>query len=125
MVDPLAEQAEASVHNLFSPDVLLPAQFYGDRTTTQLSGERALQWAVFADGIESYRRLARGRSRAAKRELARLRVWVMRSDWNWLYSFVNLCTTFGFDPNAVRQALTRIEQDREQPLRRRRFRHAA
>jgi hypothetical protein len=125
MLDPLAERAEATVSSLFSPDVLLPAQFYGDTTTTRLSGERALQWAVFADGIDSYRRLAGGRSRAAKRELARLRVWVMRSDWDWLYSFVNLCGTFGFDPNAVRQALARLEEDAEQPGRRRRFRHAA
>jgi hypothetical protein len=125
MVDPLAEQAEASVSNLFSPDVLLPAQFYRDSTTTQLSGERALQWAVFADGIDSYRRLARGKSRSAKRELARLRVWAMRSDWDWLYSFVNLCTAFGFDPNAVRRALARMEEEAGQPLRRRRFRHAA
>jgi hypothetical protein len=125
MADLLAEQAEASVSSLFSPDVLLPEQFYGGTTTTRLSGERALQWAVFADGIDNYRRLTRGRSRATKRELARLRVWVMRSDWDWLYSFVNLCTAFGFDPNAVREALARIEEEVDQPLRRRRFRHAA
>ena len=125
MGDPLAERAEAAVSNLFSPEMVLPEEFYGGGTTTRLSGERALQWAVFADGVDSYRRLARGRSRAAKRELARLRVWVMRSDWDWLYSFVNLCGAFGFDPNAVRQALFRLEEEADQPLRRRRYRHAA
>jgi len=124
-MDSLADKTEAAVSNLLSPDVLLPSQFYGEPTTTRLTGERALQWAVFADGIDSYRRLSRGRSRAAQRELARLKVWVMRSDWNWLYSFVNLCAAFGFDPNAVRQALARFEEEQEQPQRRRRYRHAA
>jgi len=125
MPDLFTEKADAAASSLFSPDTILPDQFYSKSTTIRLSGERALQWAVFADGIENYRRLARGRSRAAKRELARLKVWVMRSDWDWLYSFVNLCGAFGFDPNAVRQALDRYEQEAEPPMRRRRFRHAA
>jgi len=125
MTETIAERAESAVSSLFSPDVLLPEQFYGQTNGAGMTGERALQWAVFADGIDSYRRLSQTRSRAAQRELARLKVWLMRSDWDWLYSFVNLCNAFGFDPNAVRKALERFEEEVEQPTRRRRFRHAA
>jgi hypothetical protein len=125
MMETIAERAEAAVTDLFSPDVVLPEQFYGLTKGSGMSGERALQWAVFADGIDSYRRLAQTRTRAGRRELAKLKVWVARSDWDWMYSFVNLCSTFGFDPSAVRQALARFDEAAEQPARRRRFRHAA
>ena len=125
MTEIVAERAESAASELFSPDVLLPEQFYELNKGSEMSGERALQWAVFADGIDSYRRLAQTHSRAGRRELAKLKVWITRSDWDWLYSFVNLCSTFGFDPNAVRQALARFDEATEQPTRRRRFRHAA
>ena len=125
MTETIAERAESAVSGLFSPDVLLPEQFYGHMNRAGRSGERALQWAVFADGIDSYRRLSQMRSRAAQREFARLKIWITRSDWDWLYSFVNLCNVFGFDPNAVRSALERFDEEAEQPIRRRRFRHAA
>ena len=53
------EEAEVVLENLLGVDTLLPEQFWGVHDdTTNLSGERALMWAVFADGIDTYRRSA-------------------------------------------------------------------
>lgn len=116
--------SEKAITNLLCPDLILPEQFYAAQSTAGETGERALQWAVLADGIESYLRLAHLPSKQARRELAQLKCWVARNDWEFLYSFVNLCAAFGFDPRAVREALARHERKQE-PVRRRRFRHAA
>lgn len=125
MAKTAAEITEKTLNDLFSPDLILPEQFYRPATVAGQCGERALQWAVLADGIDCYRRLAHSRSRAAQREFAQVKCWVMRNDWSFLYSFVNLCSTFGFEPSAVRLALARYERLEEPASRRRRFRHAA
>jgi len=123
-------QPEAILHDLFGPEFVLPEEFYGSEDPSRLSGERALMWAVFADGVETYRRNAvqsTSRKREAFREVER---WVLADDWEWACSFVNLCEMFGFDPRAVREAL-RCWKVRRGPMdfRRQRFRpvtlHAA
>ncbi|MBI1816241.1 MAG: hypothetical protein HYR72_14785 [Deltaproteobacteria bacterium] len=124
-------QPETLLHELFGPDHVLPEQFYGSNdNATRLSGERALMWAVFADGIDCYRRNV---GQATRRELADFREaerWIRANDWEWAFSFVNLCEVFGFQPAAVRRALSdwRIQRSRA-PFRRQRFRpvtlHAA
>ena len=117
---------EWTAENLIGPELVLPEQFFDPpMAVSRLSGERALQWAVLADGIDTYRRLAHTRSRAGQREFWKVKAWVMQSDYKWLYSFVNLCNTFNFEPAAVRQALLKFEREVEPNQRRRRFRHAA
>jgi hypothetical protein len=118
--------SESLIEGLFGPELVLPEQFFErPRASFRHSGERALQWAVLADAVENYRRLVHARSRAGQREFWKVKAWVMQTDWQWPYSFVNLCTTFGFEPAAVRQALRRWEEHAIPDTPRRRFRHAA
>ncbi len=123
-------QPESLIHEIFGPDFVLPEQFYGSNdNATRFSGERALMWAVFADGVESYRRNAAQVTREERIEFRDADRWLRANNWEWAFSFVNLCETFGFDPAAVRRALRRSLQPNAAPIRRRRFRpitlHAA
>ena len=122
-------QPESLLHELFGPDFVLPEQFYAcDDNATRLSGERALMWAVFADGIECYRRSMRQATRRERFDFREAERWIMKNEWGWAFSFVNLCEMFGFNPAAVRAAL-RKRPDDAMDSRRQRFRpitlHAA
>jgi hypothetical protein len=124
------EGSEGVLQELLSADSVLPEQFWTfGEVTTHLSGERALMWAVFADGIEAYRRNAHGTSLRQRTEFKEAEGWVFSTDWDWPFSFVNLCETFGFSPGGVRQALENWKSQRSQRFRRQRFRavtlHAA
>ncbi len=125
------EEAEVVLENLLGVDTLLPEQFWGGHDdTTNLSGERALMWAVFADGIDTYRRSAHAGSLRQRADFEEAEDWVLSTDWEWPFSFVNLCETFGFNPDGVRHALLRWKEECHRgAFRRQRFRpvtlHAA
>ncbi len=125
------EYAEQAVQDLLAADSVLPEQFWAVRDgTLPESGERGLMWAVLTDGIESYRRNAHASSALRRAEFKEAERWIMGTDWEWPFSFVNLCEAFGFDPAGVRDALQRWKRLRAAHiLRRQRFRpvtlHAA
>ena len=99
-------QMENFLQDVFGPDLVLPEQFFPDRPgSSALSGERALMWAVLVDGIESFRRTALSRLERDAEEYAETLVWLVATDWDSVFSFVNLCEMFGFDPGPLRQAL--------------------
>jgi hypothetical protein len=118
------ELAEPVVQDLLAADTVLPEQFwYREHGTTHLSGERALMWAVLADGVECYRRNAHSTSPHQRLEFRDAEAWIMRTDWDWPFSFVNLCEMFGFDPAGVRFALREYRDRRKSTaFRRQRFR---
>lgn len=118
------EVAEPIVRDLLAADAVLPEQFWSaQRGSTQLSGERALMWAVFTDGIDCYRRNVHATSLHQRTEFLEAEQWIFSTDWDWPFSFVNLCEAFGFDPAGVRQALERSRSRRRQhAFRRQRFR---
>jgi len=119
------EYAEPVVQELLSANAVLPAD-----GALHLSGERALMWAVFADGVDSYRRTADATSPERRAEFQEAELWMLGTDWDSPFSFVNLCDTFGFSATGVRQALLRWRREHaRQAFRRQRFRpitlHAA
>lgn len=118
------ELAEPVLRDLLAADTVLPEQFWNlEHGAMHLSGEYALMWAVLADGIDCYRRNAHGTGAQQRLEFRDAEDWISRTDWDWPFSFVNLCEMFGFDPAGVRRAL-REHRERRQPLalRRQRFR---
>jgi hypothetical protein len=126
----LCEYAEPALRDLLAADCVLPEQFWETKDGGHLSGERALMWAVLADGIDCYRRNAHATSLQQRSEFHNAERWVLSTDWDWPFSFVNLCELFGFDPKGVRRALRRFKTKGTQTsFRRRRFRpvtlHAA
>ena len=90
----------------FLPDMLLPAQFFSDRLLVgKASGEMALRWAVFADGLEQYWKLAADPFAHRSPEFQEEEDWVLAEDAEWPFSFTNLCESFGLDPQSVRCVL--------------------
>ncbi len=125
------ELAEPVLRDLLAADAVLPEQFWSSENgSTQLSGEYALMWAVLADGIDCYRRNAHATSPEQQIEFLDAERWITSTDWDWPFSFVNLCESFGFDPAGVRHALQQYKERRHAAaVRRQRFRpvtlHAA
>lgn len=118
--------ATMTLQDLLEANVVLPEQFFTSSGKSQSTGERALMWAVFADGIESYRRHAFATTTAGKVAFLEAESWIFQNDWDWPFSFVNLCALFGFDPAGVRRALLRWRRAQAKPvLPRQRFRPAA
>lgn len=108
MKEPKEELSNALLRSTspFFPDMLLPAQFFSDRLLVgRASGEMALRWAVFADGLEQYWRLAADPSAHISREFQEEEGWVLADDTEWPFSFTNLCETFGLNPQSVRNVL--------------------
>ncbi len=124
------ELTERTVQDLLGADAVLPEQFWTSRRRVAYrSGERALMWAVFADGIDAYRRNAHAPSLRQRAEFKEALQWMLSTDWDWPFSFVNLCETFGFDPQGVRRKLRLWKRGHRGAFRRQRFRpvtlHAA
>jgi len=91
---------------LFAPDIILPEQFSGGvRRDSQASGEKALMMAVLEDGIRCFQEHLRA-PRANPRLLSQqAEVWIGAVDYEWPFSFNNICETLGIDPSALRAAL--------------------
>jgi hypothetical protein len=91
---------------LVAPDVVLPEEFHGGaRRDSQASGERALMLAVLEDGIRCFQDHLRD-ARSNPRDLSRqAEAWIRAVDYDWPFSFNNVCETLGIDPSALRAAL--------------------
>ncbi|MFN8546174.1 MAG: hypothetical protein U0807_18485 [Candidatus Binatia bacterium] len=86
------------------PDVLLPVQHQG---RTRLGPAQQLMLAVLEDALASYRRHGRGTGRRDRRLFGEVADWFSSEDTTWTFSFVNVCRALGFEPSAIREAITR------------------
>jgi hypothetical protein len=101
-----SERSPESLADLFSPDLVLPEQFFeGARRDSYVSGEKALMLAVLEDGIRCFQEHLRN-PRSNPRLLSKeAEDWIRAVDYDWPFSFNNVCETLGIDPSALRAAL--------------------
>jgi hypothetical protein len=103
---PRGDRSPDSLAELFAPDIVLPEQFFeGARRDSYISGEKALMLAVLEDGIRCFQehlRNPRSNPRLLSREAEE---WIRAIDYDWPFSFNNVCETLGIDPSALRAAL--------------------
>lgn len=92
--------------NPFGPDVILPEQFYDQRNgLEQAAGEKALMLAVLEDGIRCFQEHLKN-PRVRPRLLARqAEKWIRSSDWDWPFSFNNVCESLSLNPECLRNRL--------------------
>ncbi len=92
--------------NPFGPDVILPEQFYDQRPGMEhVSGEKALMLAVLEDGIRCFQEHLKN-PRVRPRLLARqAEKWIRSSDWDWPFSFNNVCESLSLNPDCLRSRL--------------------
>jgi hypothetical protein len=90
----------------FGPDVILPAQYYERSSTLEVaSGEKALMLAVLEDGIRCFQehlKNPRVRPRLLARQAER---WIRSKDWEWPFSFNNVCESLELNPECLRARL--------------------
>jgi hypothetical protein len=105
-MDTARDRTPDSLADLFAPDIVLPEQFFeGARRDSCISGEKALMLAVLEDGIRCFQehlRNARSNPRLLSQQAEE---WIRAVDYEWPFSFNNVCETLGIDPSALRRAL--------------------
>ena len=91
---------------LFAPEIVLPEQLQqGHRRDSYLSGEKALMLAVLEDGIRCFQEHLTN-PRSNPRLLSKqAEDWIRAIDYEWPFSFNNVCETLGIDPEALREKL--------------------
>lgn len=90
----------------FGPDVILPEQFYEPQNGLEhISGEKALMLAVLEDGIRCFQEHLKN-PRVRPRLLARqAEKWIRSPDWDWPFSFNNVCESLALNPECLRTRL--------------------
>ena len=105
-----SRRASANAGLLDSPllesEVVLPVQFILRGESAQ-SGECRLMVAVLEDAVACYRRYAFAEDRMGAHNFAEVAAWIRDEDWNWPFSFVNICAVLGLDHSAIRNRLRR------------------
>ena len=93
---------------IFSPEVILPTQFYRSSTSAhQYPGVAALMCAVLEDAIQCFQRQFFSNSRRDQRVAREAEEWFFTNDYEHLFSFVNICAVLGLDQQYIRSRLKR------------------
>lgn len=126
MAEPKRLQVRDSLADILGPDVILPQQFFeGPRGDSDFSPEKALMLAILEDAIrcfQEYFRTTRARPRMLSRQAEQ---WIRTRDWDWPFSFNNVCEGLGIDPDCMRDALLRMKYEHLMAEQRPRRQHAA
>jgi hypothetical protein len=106
-VDPVAvARGLDSLGELLEPDFVLPEQIIeGYRNDSYLSGEKALMLAVLEDGIRCFQEHFRNPRYNPRLLSVEAEAWIRTEDWDWPFSFNNVCDNLGITPEALRSAL--------------------
>jgi hypothetical protein len=105
-VESMRDRSPDALADLFAPDIVLPEQFFeGARRDSYISGEKALMLAVLEDGIRCFQEHLRNPRSNPRLLSQQAEDWIRAVDYEWPFSFNNVCETLGVDPSALRTAL--------------------
>ncbi len=96
---------------------VLPEQFFG-LPHDHGQGEFALMRAVLEDAFNCFVKPFVEDGKRAQRLAKEAEAWFFSQDECWPFSFVNICTALGLDPDYVRKGLTQWRQQRPAQIRR-------
>ncbi|HEY1269747.1 MAG TPA: hypothetical protein VGH16_20980 [Candidatus Binatia bacterium] len=100
--------AEDRVASLFQPDTLLPEQYLETyRRKSFMEPETRLMLAVLEDAVACYQKYVQAEDERGMELFRDAEAWVMRRDSEWLFSFDNICESFGINPAYMRDGLVR------------------
>lgn len=97
--------AEKKAHFLFQPDTLLPAQFYETVRKKRPVPEYRLMLAVLEDAISCFQKYLHARDERGKKLFREAEEWILEENYDWVFSFENVCEISGFDPAYIREGL--------------------
>src|SRR2546425_12520451 len=105
-IEPARDRNPEALADLFAPDIILPEQFVaGARSDSYVSGEKALMLAVLEDGIRCFQEHLRNPRSNPRLLSQQAEEWIRAVDYEWPFSFQNVCETLGINPESLRGAL--------------------
>ncbi len=111
MVDQTALNIYEKIASLFQPDTLLPAQYFETyRRNTPLEPEKRLVLALLEDAILCFQDNVLAQSGKRKKLFDEAEEWILEAGDDWVFSFVNICETFGIHPQYLRNGLMKWKQ---------------
>jgi hypothetical protein len=94
----------------FEVDILAAEDFAHVYRSRPLSPERELMVAVLEEALADYQRCFSARDKKARKRFAEAETWIVDTDAEWIFSFINCCEVLGVDPDYLRQGLLRWKQ---------------
>lgn len=106
----LCDETRGTSELFFNLDIL-PVQFHcSTHSLYHEMGEIALMCAVLQDAITCLQRSAVSDTRRTQRLAGEAEEWVFSEENGHVFSFVNICTVLGLDPEYLRLGLKRWRQ---------------
>jgi hypothetical protein len=107
------------IMDLFTPDTLLPAQYFAEYSRDGgTRRERLLMLAVLRDAVECYQKFALTRDPRGRILFTDAAKWIESDDREWAFSYENICEVLGLDPAYVRRGLSKWRQQKTPAMRR-------
>lgn len=100
----------------FEADILAAEDFARIYRSRPLSPERELMMAVLEGALADYQQSCSARDKKAMKRFADAQAWILESDSEWIFSFVNCCEALGIEPDYLRQGLLRWKQGKRTKL---------
>lgn len=95
---------------------LLPSQFFsGGDLGSNMEAERSLMAAVLIDALRIFEKGVRSHRTRLKR-FREVEEWFMEDDTEWPYSFQNICSELGLNPETIRDVLQKVRSEEMKPI---------
>jgi hypothetical protein len=107
------EDAMVALEQLETPEVMLPAQYYGAVAGPRRGdGARDLMLAVLEDGIRTFVTNRMGKTVRQRRLFEEVKHWIdARGDVS-PFSFETICETFDIEPDALRRRMGSLSPEK-------------
>jgi hypothetical protein len=104
-------RVEEVAENIFQPDTLAVHEYMENyHRKAHLEPEKILMFAILEDAVHCYRAYAFSSSTSSRRLYRDAEKWLWRNDWDWVFSFRNICEALGVDPFFLRRGLLRWKE---------------
>lgn len=111
------------LERVFTLDLTLAEQLFGARNAANKQrGEYELLCALLEDAIRCFQKQSNARGWRAQRFAREAEEWFFSDDYQWPFSFLNVCAILGIDATYIRDGLRRWRQQHPDglPLQKRR-----
>ena len=100
----------------FEADILATEDFVRVHRSRPLSPEHGLMVAVLEVALADYQRCWKVHDKKGIERFADAQAWILESNSEWIFSFVNCCEAIGIEPDYLRQGLLRWKQGKRTKL---------
>jgi hypothetical protein len=89
----------------FETDILAAQDFDRIYRSRPRSPERDLMLAILEEALNDYQRCFSARDKKGRNRFTEARAWILNTDSEWIFSFINCCEVLRIDPDYLRQGL--------------------